>query len=125
MRGERLPGIVTARIPTLRTHHIRPDRSTRPFRSIAETLLRPHLQPIDLKAVRIVGNEERTVCHEYAVAREAAGIARDTIWTKLNRLRIACHWAAKTGLIKGEWLAHNVWVPSQGQATQGTPSPVP
>jgi integrase len=33
---------------------------------------------------------------------------------ELNRVRTACNWAAKTGLIKGEWLAHNVWVPSQG-----------
>src|SRR5690606_36684080 len=75
-----------------------------------------HLQPVDLRATRIVEGEERTVCHEYAVARQAAGIARDTIWTELNRLRTACNWAAKTGLIKGEWHAKNVWVPSQGPA---------
>lgn len=75
-----------------------------------------HLQPIDLKAVRIVEGEERTVCHEYAVARESSGIARDTIWTELNRLRTACNWGAATGLIKDEWKAKNVWVPSQGPA---------
>jgi integrase len=75
-----------------------------------------HLQPIDLTAIRVVEGEERTVCHEYAVARANSGIARDTIWTELNRLRTACNWAAATNLIKGEWKAKNVWVPSQGPA---------
>jgi integrase len=75
-----------------------------------------HLQPIDLKAVRVVEGEERTICHEYAVARANAGIARDTIWTELNRLRTACKWAAATNLIKDEWKTKNVWVPSQGPA---------
>lgn len=70
-----------------------------------------HLQPSDLTTVVVVEGEERTRCHEYALARYEAGIARDTISTELNRLRTAIAWAARQNLIDR---APFVWVPPPG-----------
>lgn len=71
-----------------------------------------HLQPADVETPIIVEGKERTICHKYAVEREAAGIRRDTIHSELSLLRTAINWAFKKRLIKQKFY---VWVPPPGK----------
>lgn len=79
-----------------------------------------HLQPADLTKTVMVGGEERTLCHKYALKREAAGIARATIWTELTRLRTAMDWSEARGYIAK---APFVWAPNRGAARDPQMSP--
>lgn len=58
------------------------------------------LQPEDLKTIRIVKEQERTICHEYAVKRQEMGRRRATIWSELVLLRTAMNWAEKEHIIE-------------------------
>lgn len=69
------------------------------------------LFPEDIPETRLVEGEERTVCHEYALALARQGLARDTIWDRLACLRTALNWAFKRNLIDR---APYVWVPQKG-----------
>ncbi|MDO9381883.1 MAG: tyrosine-type recombinase/integrase [Hyphomicrobiaceae bacterium] len=69
------------------------------------------LQPADLETPIEVDGEVRTICHEYAVEREAAGMARDTIHSELSLLRTAMRWAEKRRKVPEVY----VWVPSPGK----------
>lgn len=71
-----------------------------------------HLYPRDVASEFEVRGEKRTRCHQYAVDRQKAGRARDTIATELVTLRTALNWAAKHRLIDK---APHVWVPKAGK----------
>lgn len=58
----------------------------------------------------MVRDEERTVCHKYALDRQEAGARRSTIHTELNLLRTGINWAAKKKLISHV----PVWLPRGG-----------
>ena len=76
--------------------------------------LAPHfenMQPPDLEQPIEVEGQQRTRCHAYAVARDAAGRARDTIHSELSMLRTAMHWGVKRQLCKPV----HVWVSSPGR----------
>jgi integrase len=64
-----------------------------------------------VQEVRVVEGEERTVCHEYALAPAKQGLARDSIWDRLCYLRTALNWAKKHNLIER---TPYVWVPQKG-----------
>lgn len=71
------------------------------------------LKPIDLATPNVtVAGEQRTVCHLYAFEAAAKGLARDTIWDRLSRLRTAINWAHKRNLIP---MRPYVWVPAKGK----------
>jgi integrase len=71
------------------------------------------LRPADLALTNItVDGEQRTICHKFAVELSERGIARDTIWDRLARLRVAINWAFKRGLIAER---PYVWVPQKGK----------
>lgn len=69
-----------------------------------------HLQPADLVTEIEVAGEMRTVCHRYALEREAMGRARDTIHSELSLLRTCVSWATKRGLIP----QYHIWVSTPG-----------
>lgn len=70
------------------------------------------LQPADLESEIEVEGEKRTRCHLYAVERDRAGKARDTIHSELSLLRTAMSWAFKRKKIASPV---HVWVPSAGK----------
>lgn len=77
--------------------------------------LRPtfeNLRPADLEKELVVDGEKRTVCHRYALEKSKAGHSRDTIWTRLTRLRSAINWADKKNILDEK---PYVWVPSKAK----------
>lgn len=67
--------------------------------------------PEDIKAPVIVAGEERSICHDFALACARQGLARDTIWDRLACLRTALNWAYKQQFIDKP---PYIWVPSKG-----------
>ena len=65
----------------------------------------------DLGTPMIVDGARRTICHKYAIAREAQGKSRDTIWTELGYIRTAVNWAWKRSLVPTK---PYVWLPVKG-----------
>lgn len=79
------------------------------WKSLAPTF--GHMVPEDIKAPVVVAGEERSICHDFALACARQGLARDTIWDRLACLRTALNWAYKQQLIDKP---PYIWVPSKG-----------